>query len=92
MLISGLLLNLLVGLGSKLLTERFISRAIVIALREIASRTHNTWDDDLVASIRDEVAPDMQMEQPKDWVVHESTELLTIPSNPENLTERKAAM
>lgn len=92
MILSGFVLNILIGLGTKLLTERFISRGILIAFREISKRTNNDWDDNLLKLIRDEIAPDMQLDQPKDWVIHESTEVITIPSEPVNISERKIAI
>jgi len=35
----------------KLLTEKFLSRALVIGLRELARKTETKWDDELVAEM-----------------------------------------
>jgi hypothetical protein len=55
--------NVFGGMAVKMLTERFISRLVIIALRECSKRTANKWDDELVALVVDEVAPDMKNEK-----------------------------
>lgn len=100
--LGGIGLQIGVALATKLLSERFISRGVVLTLKALSRRTATPWDDQLVGYIRDEIAPDMQLEQPEGWVVHETTETVVLPqamsqgapggSPKGNLVERKGAM
>jgi hypothetical protein len=40
-------------MSREFLTERFISKAVVIALKECARRTENEWDDELVKTVEE---------------------------------------
>lgn len=59
----ALSVKILGGMAVKLLTERFLSRLIVLGLRECAKRTANTWDDELAKVVQEEVAPDMAQQK-----------------------------
>lgn len=48
---ANILLSIMVGIGSKLLTERFMSALIVRSLRALADRTENKIDDKLVSDL-----------------------------------------
>lgn len=62
--IGSLALQAALGIGLKLLTERFISRAIVIALKECSRRTTNTWDDELVVEMEKALGDAKQESKP----------------------------
>lgn len=78
---TAIALNIFLSLLMKLLSERFISKGIILALKEIAKRTQNKWDDNLVKMVKDEIAPDMQLEHPEDWPIHEETKTIILPKN-----------
>lgn len=44
----AILVKILVTLGTQLLTEAFLSRAVVLLLRYLAQKTTNTLDDSMV--------------------------------------------
>jgi hypothetical protein len=51
----GPLADILIKMGMKLMTERFVSRAAVLLSWEVARRTEPLWDDGLVISAAEEL-------------------------------------
>lgn len=45
---SGIAIKILVGLGTRLLTETFVARVVVHTARTLAKKTSNDLDDKLV--------------------------------------------
>lgn len=50
---SGIMLNILVGIGTKFLTETFVSRMLVHGLKAAAAKTTNKVDDQMVQDVAD---------------------------------------
>jgi hypothetical protein len=51
----GPLADILIKMGMRLLTERFVSRLAVLSSWEVARRTESLWDDNLVIAAAEEL-------------------------------------
>lgn len=50
---SGIAIKILIGLGTKFLTETFVSRVLVHGLKAAAGKTTNKVDDQMVQDVAD---------------------------------------
>jgi len=49
----SILISALLSLLVKLVTEKFLAQAIVIGLKALATKTENTYDDELVYALEE---------------------------------------
>lgn len=62
---TDIALKILIGLGVKILTERFVGRAIVHSLRALSNKTSNSIDDSMVDDLADALGqPDLKKATP----------------------------